>query len=90
MNDNELIERLAEAVAQRMLPAIPLSIDLWDMGTIAGYFKRSPSVVRERLACLPSFPKAIRLPSTTAKRGCQPLYKATEIIGWAESHREKN
>lgn len=88
MSDVDLIERLAEAVAARVKPSIPLAIDLWDIATIAQYFKREPQVVRERMACLPSFPKAIRLPTKTGR--AQPLYNAPEVIKWAQSYQEKN
>lgn len=88
MSESDLIEKLAAAVASRIFPSIPLEADLWDIAIIAAYTKRDPATVRERWACLPSFPKAIRLPSL--KRGAQALYKATEIIKWAESHMEKN
>lgn len=84
----DLIEKLAEAIAKHTRPAIPLSIDLWDIATIAQYLKREPATVRERMACLPSFPKAIRLP--TARGGAQPLYKATEVIAWVQKFQEKN
>lgn len=85
---NQLIERLAEAVAALTKPAIPLSIDLWDIATIATYLKRDPQVVRERMACLPSFPKAIRLPTKTGR--AQPLYNAQEVIKWVQSYQEKH
>ena len=88
MSDIDLIERLADAVAQRMNPSIPLAVDLWDIATIAAYLKREPGTVREQMACLPSFPKAIRLP--TSKGRAQPLYNAKEVIAWAQSYREKN
>lgn len=88
MSDVDLIERLADAVAQRMTPSIPLAVDLWDIATIAAYLKREPGTVREQMACLPSFPKAIRLP--TSKGRAQPLYNAKEVIAWAQSYREKN
>lgn len=88
MSDVDLIERLAEAVAQRMTPSIPLAVDLWDIATIAAYLKREPGTVREQIACLPSFPKAIRLP--TSKGRAQPLYNAKEVIAWVQSYREKN
>ncbi len=52
----DLISQLADALASRIRPTIPLSIDLWDVATIAAYLKRDPQVVRERMACLPSFP----------------------------------
>lgn len=90
MNETDLIERMAEAFAKHVphQPLIPIEIDLWDMATIGAYLKRDPGTVRERLACLPSFPKAIRLPTTKGR--AQPLYNAREIIEWAQSYREKN
>lgn len=87
MTGGELLDKLANALAERLKPALPVSIDLWDVATVAQFLKRDPSVVRERITCLPDFPKAIRLPSTRG-RG-HPLYKAAEVIEWAESYREK-
>ncbi|XJN75280.1 hypothetical protein ACHMW6_15410 [Pseudoduganella sp. UC29_106] len=84
----DLIDKLALAISKRSTPRISLEIDLWDMAMIAAYLKRDPKVVRERMACLPSFPKAIRLPTTTGR--AQPLYKAIEVIAWAEKQKEKN
>jgi hypothetical protein len=69
--------------------SLPIEIDLWDIATIATYLKRSESVVRERMACLPDFPKAIRLPSTRSARG-QALYRAKEVIQWAARYQDKN
>lgn len=88
MTEIDLIERLAQAIAKHTKPIIPLSVDLWDMATIGQYLKRDAATVRERMACLPSFPKAIRLP--TSKGRAQPLYNAKEVIAWAESFRDKN
>jgi hypothetical protein len=88
MNESDLIQKLADAITKHIHAAIPIDIDLWDMATIGAYLKRSPAMVRERIACLPSFPKAIRLPTTTGR--AQPLYKATEVIAWTLKHQEKN
>jgi hypothetical protein len=88
MNEMEVIAKLAEAIERLHTPAIPLSIDLWDIAIIAQYLKRDPQVVRERMACLPEFPKAIRLPTKTGR--AQPLYKATEVIAWTQRYQEKN
>lgn len=88
-NDSDLIARLATELAKQLKPALPIEIDLWDIATIATYLKRSESVVRERMACLPDFPKAIRLPSTRSARG-QALYRAREVIKWAEQYQDKN
>jgi hypothetical protein len=76
--DTALIKKLASAVAQLVRPLIPLEIDLWDIETIARYLKREAATVRDRMACLPGFPKAIRLPTTRGK--AQPLYNAREVI----------
>jgi hypothetical protein len=83
-----LLGKLAEAVAALARPAIPLSIELWDMATIALYLKRDAQVVRERMACLPTFPKAIRIPTKTGRS--QPLYNALEVIKWVQSYQEKH
>jgi hypothetical protein len=88
-NDSDLIVRLAAELAKQLRPALPIEIDLWDIATIATYLKRSESVVRERMACLPDFPKAIRLPSTRSMRG-QALYRAREVIQWAAQYQDKN
>jgi hypothetical protein len=87
--DNHLIEKLVEELAKISRPAIPVEIDLWDTRTVAAYLKRSEAVVRERIACLPDFPKAIRPPSTKAVRG-QPLWEAKEVIAWARGYKDKN
>lgn len=87
MIEIDLIERLADAIERRMKPVLPLSVALWDMATIAAYLQRDTDSVRERIACLPDFPKPIRLPSAT-KRGAHPLYKAAEVIAWVEGYRE--
>ena len=86
--ETALINKLAEAVAALARPATPLDIDMWDIATIAAVLKRDPQVVRERMACLPSFPKAIRLPTKTGR--AQPLYNAQEVINWIQSYKEKH
>ena len=88
-NESDLITRLAAELAKQLRPALPVEIDLWDIATIATYLKRSESVVRERMACLPDFPKAIRLPSTRSARG-QALYKAKEVSQWANRYQDRN
>lgn len=88
MIDADLIDRLAEAVAIHIQPPIPLSMDFWDIATIAKVIKREPQVVRERMACLPSFPKAIRLPTKAGR--AQPLYSAAEVMAWIRSYQEKH
>lgn len=84
----EISLRLADLLEERIRPVLPLSVALWDIATIAVYLQRDPDSVRERIACLPDFPMPIRLPSTT-KRGAHPLYKAAEVISWAEGYQRK-
>lgn len=86
MSETELLTKLANMLGQQFKPAIPVDIDLWDVSTIASFLKRSDSNVRERICPLPDFPKAIRLPSLNG-RG-HPLWKAAEVIAWAEKYRE--
>ena len=92
MSEAALIEQLTALVAQLGRPAIPVENDLWDMAMIAKYLKRDTQVVRERMSCLPTFPKAVRLPTMTAGKAgrAQPLYPAKEIIAWAMSYQEKH
>lgn len=89
MSDAELIDRIAEAVAQRVTPAVPLGVQLWTCKGIAAYLQRSTSVVQERVVTLPGFPRAIRLPTQRPGVKGQPLWKAAEVIAWAESHKER-
>lgn len=86
MDANQLIDEIASAVLART--RIPLDIDLWDTETIANYLKRSVRQVSERIVCLPTFPRAIRIPSGGPGRS-QPLWKATEVIAWAEKHQDR-
>lgn len=86
--DSSVLEQLVAALQQLNKPAIPIEVDLWDMAMIAAYLKRNVQVVRERMACLPDFPRAIRLPTSTGRT--QPLWKAKEIVAWASSHQEKH
>lgn len=83
MNEIE-IDRLAEAVVERTKPALPVSVQLWDTEAIGVYLHRSRNRVRSDIVCLPTFPKPIRLPVSGKS---QALYKAREVIAWAESQQ---
>lgn len=63
------------------LPHIDIHWQLWDIECIAHYLRRSKDRAR-LLVKEDSFPKPIRLPGAT---NAHPLYKAREIIAWAES-----
>lgn len=89
MSEQDLIQQMAAAVAQHLQPAIPVNIDLWDVATIARVLKRSESQVRNRLICLPDFPKAIRLPVDGGGRG-KPLYRANEVLDWTRKYQDRH
>lgn len=89
MSEQELIQQMAAAVAQHLQPAIPVNVDLWDVATIARVLKRSESQVRNRLICLPDFPKAIRLPVEGGGRG-KPLYRANEVLEWTRKYQDRH
>jgi hypothetical protein len=65
-----MFEKIADAVKRLARPAIPLAVDLWDIATVAQFLKREAKVVRERIAVLLDFPKAIRLPETKGQLPC--------------------
>jgi hypothetical protein len=88
-DDNDLINRLAAAVADRIRPQIPFDYEMWDIATIAACLKLSEAQVRERLAPLPDFPKAIRLPTTTGSRG-HARYRAKEVAAWMMKYQDKH
>lgn len=61
---------------------IPLDAQYWTADDVAEVLKVSKSQVLQRLAPLPSFPRARRIP-TTEGRG-HPRWKATEVLDWIE------
>ncbi len=87
LNDVDLLDRLAERIAIRTVNAIPVEVQLWDVEQVAKYFRRNKQVVRQTMTCLPSFPRAIRLPS---EGRAHPLYNAGEVMKWAHSYKEKH
>ena len=67
--------------------AIHISRDLWDCTVVARYLKRAESTVRTTVLNHPTFPKPVRLPGASKARPAS-LYKAREVIAWAESFQE--
>jgi hypothetical protein len=85
MSTDELLEKLIAHLSMSQRPSLPVSIDLWDTRNIGAYLKRSLDTVRDDIVTLPSFPRPIRLPMRGTTRA-QALYKAREVIAWAERH----
>jgi hypothetical protein len=88
LSDTEL-DALAAAIAQRLARPVPLDIDLWSAKEVALFLKVGPRQVTERYATIAGFPKAIRLPSVAGVRGV-PRWRATDVVAWADRHREGN
>lgn len=84
---DDLIDRLAAAVAERIRKPIPIQVELWSAAEIAAYLKVSQRQVIERYSKLPDFPPAIRLLSAGRRSG-RPRWRASEVIAWAEKYRE--
>lgn len=85
---NEAIDynKLASAIAERLTPRVPFDRQLWDSEMCAEYFRMSVSNFMQSIACNPSFPKAIRVPSMRGKSSL-PRWKAKEVIGWTEGYQ---
>lgn len=74
MNESELIDKIAAAVADR----IGSSEDLWGMGRVAKYLDRNVQTVRNRIACLPSFPRKWRLSCNQFNLSLTPSHQPTQ------------
>jgi hypothetical protein len=88
ISNEERLLHILERIAEKLNATVPLDVDLWSGDQIAAYLKQDRQTVMKRIICQPDFPRAIRLPSTTGGKG-QPLWKAKEVIAWAESYQER-
>lgn len=73
MSEAEIMAKLAHALSDRMLPSIPLAVDLWDIATVAQYLERDTKVKREQIDVLLDFPKAVRRPTGNGRAPAFPL-----------------
>lgn len=85
MSTEDLLEKLLDHLTKPQAAPFPVTIDLWDTRTIAAYLKRSVDTVRDDIVTLLTFPKPIWLPVKSRTRA-HALYKAREVIAWAERH----
>ncbi|SET61196.1 hypothetical protein SAMN05216412_11032 [Nitrosospira multiformis] len=79
ISNEERLFQILERIEQKLSPPALAKIALWNTDDIAVSLRRDRGTVMGRVVCLPSFPKAIRLPSATGGRG-RPLWKAAEVI----------
>lgn len=82
MFDQELIDRIADAVAQR-LAVKPQVEPLWKAEEVAAYLQVSPRQVVERLSKRPGFPPPIVMPTDTGEAG-RMRWDREKVIAWAE------
>ncbi|MBU6950926.1 AlpA family transcriptional regulator [Hahella sp. HN01] len=90
-NELSAINKLAEAIIEKLQPRISTEIALWDVSTIAEYLKCSESHTMQRVICQPTFPKSIRIPTANGKSAqsrSQPRWRAKEVIEWTLSHQD--
>lgn len=88
-NTSLLEKRLEQLIDVLKRPAIPLDIALWDASEGAAYLRVSESQYKERYACRPDFPRAIRLPVEGSTGRGHPKWKALEVIEWAQRWQER-
>ena len=82
----QVANAIAAAIHEGINRSIPLNARLWTLEDVARYLNRSVSSVRQRVVCLPDFPRAFRLPSE--QKTTHRLYKAAEVIEWVEKYRD--
>lgn len=82
MSETDLIDRLADALANRIKPGFPLDIELWNIERVANYFDKAVPVTQRSITCKPSFPKPVK-----TEKGARPLYFAKEVVEWANAQR---
>lgn len=84
-NDREHIDELARKIASRLTPHA-----LWDLAEVAEYLHCSEQHMRQWITALDSFPQPIRIPSgKSAAERARPLWRAKDVIAWAERHMEE-
>ncbi|SDV49255.1 hypothetical protein [Chitinasiproducens palmae] len=82
------IEQLARQIcvaigSQRSV--VPIDVALWDIAAIAEYLRRKETYTRDSIVTQPGFPRSIRLPAAGKSGQGRPLWRAKDVIAWAES-----
>jgi hypothetical protein len=88
MSEIEIAEKVVELLDKRMRQQVPIEHILWSTKEIGEYLQRPVQVVRDRVVCVPGFPKAIRLPNAGGLGNAHPRWKASEVIAWVESFQD--
>ena len=84
MTEESLIERIVQELDKRTKPTVPIEHALWSSVEIGAYLHRPAKVVRDRVVCIPGFPKAIRLPNADGSgRGLPNPYPSVSPSNFA-------
>lgn len=89
MLDTDDIEKIATAVAAKLAIDVPLAHRLWTGEQVAKYLNRHTRAAMERVTCLPTFPKPIKI-ITAGSKNAHPQWKAIEVIRWAERQQKRD
>jgi hypothetical protein len=79
-----LINTLQDILAELRKKHVP--DDLWTADMIATYLHLGVGTVRNRVLSHPTFPRAVRIPTTDDGGGRR--WPGKEVIAWALKHRE--
>lgn len=81
--DTSRLDELARRIAMRITPQA-----LWDLADVAEYLHRSEQHTRQWIITLDGFPRPARIPSGKAAARVHALWRAKDVIAWAESFIE--
>lgn len=81
--DSETLAELARHIAMRLAPHA-----LWDMSEVAAYLHQTEEHARQWIVSQDEFPPRIRIPSAKLAERVRFLWRAKDVIAWAESHVE--
>lgn len=80
-----LIDQIAAQVIARIPQALPVEMQLWNHADIANYLRAKVRTIAEKTVMRPDFPKPVRPPLMRDTEQGYPLYRAAEVIRWAEA-----
>lgn len=84
-NEVATIAELARRIAMCLTPHA-----LWDVTEVAEYIHRSKQHTRQWIITQEGFPRPIRIPSgKSGTERARPLWRAKDIIAWADLHVEQ-
>ena len=82
--DPQIIDLLQQLVHQAKTAALPLESRWLDAEQAAALLGFSYKTFLQSIACLPGFPRALRIDG----KG-KPRWKASEVLTWAEQERDR-